>query len=341
MPTDEVNNAEEVTDETTSTEDTSTEETTESSGSGDDTESIGGSEGSESNGTEGSKPDIPAMVDKILLKGLQASYDALTEKDPDKIYFCTDTKVIYVGEDLYTQAYRVLPTKPANPAVGVLYYLEDTSTIEAYVNGDWKVIARETVTSIDENSTDDQIPTAAAVYKLITDKAGSGAVTDIKLPDDVDAEPGKFIVTKNDQPTEIELKGVVVNPTYVPETRKITLPVVGGTDVVIELGKDIFLDPTKDNKYNSTTKEIDLYLTSDQELHIPVGDMIHEYEGDDTNKTITVTVDNVNGKIAAEAKISKAPYNILTVNDDGLMVSDEQIYNDMKAIADAISWGSF
>jgi hypothetical protein len=38
-----------------------------------------------------------------LKKGLQADYDKLTSKDPNTIYFTTDTKRIYIGADEFSR----------------------------------------------------------------------------------------------------------------------------------------------------------------------------------------------------------------------------------------------
>jgi hypothetical protein len=49
-----------------------------------------------------------------LKKGLQADYDRLGYKDPNTIYFTTDTKRIYIGDDEFSRPTEVLQTLSFN-----------------------------------------------------------------------------------------------------------------------------------------------------------------------------------------------------------------------------------
>lgn len=77
-------------------------------------------------------------IEKVLLVGIQESYNNLKNYDlleEDKLYFCTDTKNLYKGYDLYTDAIRHVINKPANIkdiAVGKIYYISSTNTLEYY-----------------------------------------------------------------------------------------------------------------------------------------------------------------------------------------------------------------
>ena len=61
------------------------------------------------------------MVDKFLLVGLKADLPAV--RDANKLYWCSDTRELYKGMDLYTEAVRIVSAVPATPAQGVLYVL--------------------------------------------------------------------------------------------------------------------------------------------------------------------------------------------------------------------------
>ena len=53
-----------------------------------------------------------------FLQGTAASYAALATKDMDAIYFCTDTKQIFVGTDEYTKGTGVLNAQPTSATPG-------------------------------------------------------------------------------------------------------------------------------------------------------------------------------------------------------------------------------
>jgi len=112
--------------------------------------------------------------------GLQSTYDALISRDPQTLYWCTDTRKLYRGDDDYTEAVRFTDdhTSLLTPARNVLY-VEYTGAGWVYVkdvesgSDVWKQIFGSDdesgitiVTVIDETSTDDVVPSAKAVYDL-------------------------------------------------------------------------------------------------------------------------------------------------------------------------------
>ena len=114
------------------------------------------------------------MAFKTILKsGLQANYNAIETKDADVLYFCTDTQKIYKGDVDYTNSVVPVSTKPTNPAAGKVYVIEDTDTVEAYINDEWVVLSYPTATSVDENSDDLHVVTAKAVSDAISAFADS------------------------------------------------------------------------------------------------------------------------------------------------------------------------
>lgn len=105
---------------------------------------------------------------KILKKGLYANYKALPTKDPNVLYFCTDTRQIFMGESLLSAALEVVTTRPETAGKEqTVYLMQDTGNVEAYVDGNWTVLVKGTVQQITSDATHDTIPTTKAVYDYI------------------------------------------------------------------------------------------------------------------------------------------------------------------------------
>ena len=182
---------------------------------------------------------------QILNVGLQAAYDALETKNSNLLYFCTDTQKLYKGDIDFTNNMIVAATKPTNPVIGKIYFLADTETVEAYINGAWKVISYPAATVVDVNSDDMHLATAKAVYdvvqKAVGEVTGGGAViSDVNASETADAT---VVVKKGDGTTkDVVIPGVVTKPDWDATSRKLTLPVTGSDTVVINIGKDILND---------------------------------------------------------------------------------------------------
>lgn len=253
------------------------------------------------------------MVDKFLLVGLKADLPAV--RDANKLYWCSDTRELYKGMDLYTEAVRIVSAVPATPAQGVLYVLP-TGEAKVFNGTDTVTVAKPYVDSsagvLTAANTDDQVATAKAVYDSIVDAVSQATDSIVKggalVNNIISTKAGTITVTKGEytqvaadavysastnyftkvndayvvatdvdasnfaakvaaglyvssDETDVAVKGVIVNPTYDNTTRTITLPYADGTDsLVISLGKDIFVDPNADNKYNEATGNIELFL---------------------------------------------------------------------------------
>lgn len=266
----------------------------------------------------------------ILKYGLQASYDALATKDASVLYFCTDSKKIFKGDIDFTDSVIVAATKPTTGIVaGKLYVLADAGTVEVYSGGAWHVVSYPVATEIKAGADDVHVATAKAVYDAIQAAiSGDGVVNAIAVAD----TEGTIKVTTNGKDTEVAVHGVVTTPTYESATRKFTFPVVDGEDVVVELGKDIFIDPDGNNRYENGN--IYLYLNDGEtgkastELVIPVTGLVKDYFGDDT-ATIAVDVDADTHKVTAKA-ILKASTDTFT---NSLMSDEGGLYVDLAAYA--------
>ena len=124
------------------------------------------------------------------------------------------------------------------------------------------------------------------------------------------------------------LTGVVHAPTYDAETRTIKMPVFGGDELTIALGKDLVV---KSGVYNADTHEIELTITTGEVIKIPVGSLIDIYVGVAT-ATATVTVSDDN-KISVNVRVSAKANNSITIEEDGLYVAVPDAYT--KAETDA------
>ena len=317
------------------------------------------------------------MIEKFLLVGLKADLPAV--RDANKLYWCSDTRELYKGMDLYTEAVRVVSALPATMAQGVLYILP-SGEVKMYDGSTTITVAKPYFTSADglltAANTDDQVATAKAVYDSITYAVGEVVKNGGIVNNVISTKAGTITVTKGDynkldsatavysasttyfvksgdayvvetvadasdfatkvasanglyvsaDETDVAIKGVVVNPTYDASTRTITLPFADGTkSLEINLGKDIFLDPSAQNKYNPATGNIELYLNdgnggSPTMISIPASDLVDIYTGGThTDGSTTVTIDS-NNEITASVNVSADADNRLSKKADGLYV---------------------
>ena len=267
---------------------------------------------------------MATTFDKILLFGTYANYAALEAKDANKLYFTSDTRQLFKGSDLMTEALREVTTRPETPAQGVIYHVAG-KTLEMWNGSKWTVLVPEIVTELSDS--DAAIPTSKAaktyIDKAIADMTKGGDVVQSVVAGDADA---KLSVTTGGVAADVVVPGVVTTPTYDATTRTITLPVSTGDDVVIALGKDIFIDTTAQNKYNPDTKNIELYLNDGKEgtaatkIEIPAAGLVDVYTGGAT-ATATVTVSDGN-VITANVKLSTDAKNALTTDGQNGLILD-------------------
>ena len=248
----------------------------------------------------------------ILKYGLQASYNALETKDSSVLYFCTDTKKIYKGSIDFTDSvvYETNKDSVSAPIVGKLYVFSSSGTCEVYNGSTWTVVSYPIITSIGVSADDVHVPSAKAVKDYVdAQMTGGDVVKSIAQKMTTDATPqpvrGTFTYTTGDNTDhDVQLTGVVTKPTYEASSRTFTFPVAGENDVVVELGKDIFIDPEANNRYEDGY--IYLYLNDGSasadptELQIPITGFITDYFGDNTD-SIAVNVDANTHAVTAEA----------------------------------------
>ena len=264
---------------------------------------------------------------KILNAGTQAAYDALATKNPNLLYFCTDTGKLYKGGVDFTNDLVAVSTKPSNPVAGKIYVIADTDTVEVYVNNAWKVLSYPVDTIIDMNSDDVHVASAKAVYDAIQAAVEgiASAANTVKSVEAGEADASVKITKGDGTTTEVVVPGVAKAPIWDSASRKLTIPVSNGDDVVVNIGKDIFLDSTAQNGYNEETQTIDLYLNDGTEgseptkISIPTASLVDIYTGG-TTQTATASVSDAN-VVTVNVKVDPAAENGLSVTANGLMVN--------------------
>lgn len=208
---------------------------------------------------------------------------------------------------------------------------------------------------------------AEIVYSQTTGAGGSvvvpGVVTGISNKSGSDAT---VTITKSTgAAADLTINGVVTTPTWNATARILQLPVAGGSTVEVNIGKDIFLDPTGDHHYDAETHELVLYLNdgaggTPTEIRIPVQGMIPVYSGGSTSTATTSIANNL--VITTAVKLDQHAGNAITIAEDtkegdvvttagGLRVdlSDYALNADLEEVADNLdalaaattAWGTF
>ena len=282
------------------------------------------------------------MADVKFSVGTYANYKALEAKDAGTLYFTTDTLQIFKGAKEYTKSCELVSVLPESDQIqGKIYVRTTDFTLHTWNGTEFKPLTKSYATAIPEsNATDDTVPTTKAVADYVNAKVAAVAGDQKNFVSDVTYAAGKMTVTKDGKATETVLTGVVHEPTYEAETRTIKLPVFGGDELVINLGKDLVVES---GKYDAKAQEIQLTLTSGDVVKIPVGSLVDIYTGAATSTaTVTVSADN---EISVAVKVSVKANNAITIEDDGLYVAipdaytkaeaDKKIEDAVKVVSDA------
>lgn len=107
----------------------------------------------------------------LIYKGSKAALPA--DRNATSFYLCEDTRELYFGANLYTEAVRFYTTeegKPASPAQGVLYLNTDTGAGDAWNGTAWVNVIKGYVTEIIAGVDDTTVPTSKATKDYIDQK---------------------------------------------------------------------------------------------------------------------------------------------------------------------------
>ena len=260
--------------------------------------------------------------------GTQAQYDAIETKNPNFLYFTSDTGKLYKGNIDYTNNLMTTATVGNTGVAGKIYFESTTGEVKAYIGNAWKVLSYPVTQEIDSsNASTAKLASEKAIVDYVEDMiGGDGVVASIAQKENAGtAVAGTLLVTNGDASTyDVALTGVAANPTWNAETRVLSIPVVGGTTVTANIGKDIFLDPGEGKNYfDPDTKEIVLTLNDDPDnptvIRIPASALYNDYIGGATNSG-TVAIDGTSHTITFDLNINSSTANALSLDANGLMV---------------------
>lgn len=280
------------------------------------------------------------MAEVNFAYGTKARFDALDVRDNDTLYFLTDTLQFYKGNQEYGKSAKIVSVLPeANQVQGVIYFRMTDYTMHIWNGTEFLQLNKKTVTQIPaDGATNDDMPTTKAVADYVQAKIEQVEGKKGLYVSDVTYSDGVISVSKNDEPVKTTLTGVVHAPTYDPDTRTIKMPVFGGDELTIALGKDLVV---KRGVYNNATQNIELTITTGEVIKIPVGSLIDIYVGVATS-TAEVTVSDDN-RISVNVKVSTKADNSIVIEKDGLYVAVPDAYtkaevdSKVKAVQDALT----
>lgn len=254
-----------------------------------------------------------------------SKYTSLETKDTNTLYFIEDATRIYKGNVDVTQSLKAVSTFDDIPGEDIFdntIYMNLTTFEVRVKNGNtWSILSPGYISTssqfIDANSSKLATVGATKAYitKTISDITGGTAfVKGITF----DSSTASLKIDKGEESaSSLPLTGVAHSPTYDASKLKLTIPVVGGTDIVVDIPKDKFVTA---GTYNTKTKNIELTIEgqSDKVL-IPAAALVDTYVADNTNKNITVAVSSDN-KISASLTIDPTAGNALKYTSKGFMV---------------------
>ena len=253
-----------------------------------------------------------------------------SNKDTNTLYFITDAKKIYKGNVDVTESVVVTnaSTFSTPPVSGTHFegklYVDITSFTVGMVSGSaWIILSPGYIT-------DGVNWTPANSGKIATISAIEAKFAELlsqNLPD-VSYSNGTLTLGSGENTKTAQLTGVVSQPSY--SDLVLTLPVIGGDSVVVNLPKDNFV---RSGHYEANAKlpgggtgpALVLVVDSDNEpggeteIVIPAAELVQIMTADNAGKDITVTITE-NGVISASAKIDTATGNALVTGENGLKV---------------------
>lgn len=106
----------------------------------------------------------------LIYKGNKAGLPE--ERNATSFYLCEDTRELYFGANLYTEAVRFYDggEKPAAPAQGVLYIDSTTGAGDVWNGSAWKSVITPVTKTISDGADDLHIPTAKAAKDYVDGK---------------------------------------------------------------------------------------------------------------------------------------------------------------------------
>lgn len=280
--------------------------------------------------------EIKNMKSRVnFISTVLAKYNALAVKDENTLYFLEDAKRIFKGEVDVTEAVKVVDLFADVPGADIVegkIYIHATTFETRIKNGDAWVTMLPGYISAAEGFNDtnaDKLATIGATKAYITAQIAeiTGGTAFVK---DVTWENGTLNVDTGDTtPAKVELTGVAHDVSYDLAALKLSIPVYGKEDIVVNIPKDNFVrsgryEQDYDLGDGSTGPAIVLVVaTADaeeatKEVVIPAASLVDTYTGTNSN-TVKVTVSE-DHQITASVVIDPKAGNALVQTAAGLSV---------------------
>lgn len=272
----------------------------------------------------------------------KAQYKAAATHSADNLYFLSDTKEIYRGDDLFTQSVIMYTGDlPTTPAVGQLYINETTLEGKTYTGTAWKTVIKAVSDTVTADGTNPVSGKAVAAY--VTDALKTAAAEAQAAFKEVSYSKttNKLTFTSNDGNThEVEIDNLPVDLAFdksgTEGTGKLQLKDKAGN--VIGTGVDLDLERfVKSGEYDADTKKITLYFDDKKtdKVEIDATALVDIYTGKaTTTSTTTVSAGN---EISVDVKISDKTGNILKSDANGLYVDAVDQSAKMDKDTDAVA----
>lgn len=257
----------------------------------------------------------------------------------DGMYFLSDTREIYRGEQPFTESvvmYKdVLPT---SPAINRLYIKSDT--LEGWVYGGTVAGWINVIKAVSDEVQDVAgVPVSGKAVKayVAAELAKSATAANTVSALGWDSANHILTVTKGDASSEtITFDGLGVSLNYNAQTGDLQLVDASGNTIgnAINLELERFVTAAE---YDADSKKIILYFNAEKTdfLDIPVGDLVDTYTAEASDNSMVLAVESGN-KITGKVKISTASGNMITCDENGLYVAPIDISGKMDKVEGAV-----
>ena len=272
----------------------------------------------------------------------KAQYTAAAAHSSDNLYFLSDTKEIYRGDDLFTQSVIMYTGDlPTAPAVGQLYINETTLEGKTYTGTAWKTVIKAVADTVTADGTNPVSGKAVAAYVTDALKTAAAEAQAAFKGVTYSKTTNKLTFTSNDGKThEVEIDNLPVDlafdKTGTEGTGKLQLKDKAGN--VIGTGVDLDLERfVKSGEYDAATKKITLYFDDKKtdKVEIDATALVDIYTGK-ASATASTSVSATN-EISVDVKISDKTGNILKSDANGLYVDAVDQSAKMDKDADAVA----
>lgn len=260
---------------------------------------------------------------RVIFRAItQTAFDSLDPKDTNTLYFLTDAGKIYKGSTDVTNCVTVGTIPQIAEAVkGRLYIDNNTFAMSVTMDGStWIQASPGYLTNGTEWAAADsnKLATIGLIKKGIQE-----AIDAIALTTEFENSTGTVTVGNG---TGAVLTGVAHDPQWDAGQLTLTIPVYGGSSIVVNIPKDKFVTAGQYYKdypdSDSATHHNVIVLTIDNQeepVIIPAEALVNVYTADNADKNVAITVSEDN-KISASVVIDPAEGNALVTSATGLKV---------------------